>query len=51
MSQLLEAARDLSAQELLHVLNEKLGVEFTRLQNHSPSIISAASLEAEVSRP
>jgi len=46
----LEAARDLSIPDLLRVLNQKIGLEFTTLRNTSllPAA-SAASLEAEVS--
>jgi len=46
----LEAARDFSIPDLLHVLNEKIGLEFTTLRNTSlPPAVSAASLESEVS--
>lgn len=45
----LEAARDLSVQDLLRVLNEKLGLECTRLRETPlPPVVSAASLEPEV---
>ena len=43
----LEAVRDLSIQDLLRLLNEKLGLECTRIREISPS--QAASLESEVS--
>ena len=46
----LEAARDLSIQDLLRVLNEKLGLECTTLRHTPlPPAVSAASLEPEVS--
>ena len=46
----LEAVRDLSIPDLLRVLNEKIGLEFTTLRNTSlPPAVSAASLEFEVS--
>ena len=48
----LEAARGLTIPELLRVLNEKLGLECTRLRElPSPPDFSTASLEAEVSTP
>jgi len=48
----LEAACDLSIPELLRVLNEKLGLEHTRLRKyHPPPAVSTTSLEAEVSLP
>ena len=48
----LEAARSLSVPELLRVLNEKLGLEHTRLRKyHPPAAVSTTSLEAEVSMP
>ena len=46
----LEAARDLSIQDLLRVLNEKLGLECARIREicpYQPAL--AASLESEVS--
>ena len=43
----LEAAYDLSIQDLLRVLNERLGLECARIREISPS--QAASLESEVS--
>ena len=46
----LEAARGLSIFELLCVLNEKLNLEHTRLQDTPlPPVGPAASLESEVS--
>lgn len=46
----LETARDLSIQDLLHVLGEKFGLERTRIQKtFTPPVVSAASLESEVS--
>jgi hypothetical protein len=48
----LEAACDLSFTDLLRVLSEKLGREYTRLQGtRLPPAVSAASLEPEVSAP
>jgi hypothetical protein len=48
----LEAARDLSIADLLHVLSEKLGLECTKLQDTPlPPAVSPASLEPEVSAP
>ena len=48
----LEAARNLSISDLLHLLNEKLGLEYTRLrETHLPPVTSAASLESEVTMP
>ena len=48
----LDAARDLSIPDLLRVLNEKLGLECSRLQKtYFPPVSSAASLESEVSIP
>ena len=48
----LEAARDLSIPDLLRVLNEKLGLQFTTLRNTPlPPAVSTASLEYEVSEP
>ena len=47
----LEAARNLSIPDLLRVLNEKLGLECARLRETPlPPVVSAASLESEVSR-
>jgi len=47
-----EAARNLSIPELLCALNEKLGLESSRLRQMClPPIISIASLKAEVSSP
>ena len=47
-----EVARDLSIPDLLRALNEKLGLECTRLQRTPVShIVSAAFLEPEVSEP
>jgi len=45
----LEAARGLSILELLHVLNEKLSLECTKLQYPLPPVTSTASLGSEVS--
>jgi len=46
----LEAAHNLSIPELLRVLNEKLGLESSRLRETClPPIVSIASLKAEVS--
>ena len=46
----LEAARDLSIQDLFCVLNEKLDLECTRIHDISPSRpVPAAYLESEVS--
>jgi hypothetical protein len=45
----LEAARDLSIPELLRLLNEKLDVGFTKLQETVLPTVSAASLKSEVS--
>ena len=48
----LEATRDLSIPDLIRVLNEKIGLEFTMLRNTSlPPAVSARSLESEVSGP
>lgn len=48
----LDAARNLSIPDLLRVLNEKLGLECSRLQNTPlPPASSTASLESEVSVP
>ena len=46
----LETARDLSLPDLLHMLNEKLDLERTRLRDIPlPSAVSVASLESQVS--
>ena len=46
----LEAVHDLSTQDLLHVLNEKLGLERTRIRDILPShVVPLASLESDVS--
>ena len=46
----LEAARDLSIQDLLRMLNEKFGLEYARIREISSSCtVPAASLELEVS--
>ena len=46
----LEAARDLSIQDLLHVLNEKLSLEWARIRTIPTSYaVPTASLESEVS--
>ena len=48
----LEAARDLSIRDLLRVLNQKIGLEYTTLRDTPlPPSISATSLESEVSGP
>ena len=48
----LETARDLSIPDLLRLLNEKLGLECTRLQETPPPpLVDTASLESEVSSP
>ena len=48
----LEAAYNLSISDLLHVLNEKLGLESSKLRGISlPTTCSAGSLESEVSVP
>jgi hypothetical protein len=48
----LEAARDLSVTDLLHMLCEKLEQEYTRLrETRLPPALSAASVELEVSVP
>ena len=45
----LEAARELSIPELLRVLDEKLGIEYSRARKISPSLpVSAATREPEV---
>ena len=46
-----QAAYDLSIPELLHALNEKLGLEFTRTRESRfpPILYSVSSLEAQVS--
>ena len=46
------AARDLSVPDLLHLLNEKIGLECASLRGISlPPALSTASLESEVSPP
>lgn len=46
----LEAARDLSIEDLLHVLNEKIGLECTRVLGIPlPPVFPPASLDTEVS--
>ena len=46
----LEAVRDLSIQDLLRLLNEKLGLEYTRIRDiPTPHAVPAASLKSEVS--
>ena len=48
----LEVAYNLSISDLLHVLNEKLGLESSKLRGISlPTTCSAGSLESEVSVP
>ena len=48
----LEAARDLSIPDLLRLLNEKLGLECTRLREIPlPPLASVASSESEVNTP
>ena len=48
----LETARNLSIPDLLCLLNEKLGLGCTRLQETPfPLAVSVASLESEVSEP
>ena len=45
-----ETARDLSIQDILRVLNEKLSLGWARIREISPSCtVSAAELESEVS--
>ena len=45
-----EAAHDLSLQDFLHALNEKINLEWTRIRDLSPSCaVSTAELESEVS--
>ena len=45
-----ETARDLSIPDLLRLLNKKLGLECTRLQETPPPpLVVTASLESEVS--
>ena len=47
-----EAAYSLSISDLLHVLNEKLGLESSKFRGISlPPALSAGSLELEVSVP
>ena len=46
----LEAARDLSIHDLLYLLNEKLGLEWTRIRDIPTSRpVPTVSLESEVS--
>lgn len=48
----LEAARDLPIPDLVRVLNEKLGLEYTRLQETPISCtMYVTSLQSEVSEP
>ena len=47
----METGRDLSIPDLLRLLNEKLGLECTRLQETPLPPVSTASLESEVSAP
>ena len=48
----LKAARDLSIPDLLRLLNEKLGLECTRLRETPlPPLASVASSESEVNTP
>ena len=48
----LDTARGLSIPDLLRLLNEKLGLECTRLQETPPPpLVDTASLESEVSSP
>ena len=48
----LDTARGLSIPDLLRLLNDKLGLECTRLQETPlPLLVSTASLESEVSPP
>ena len=45
-----KAIRDLSIRDLLHALNEKLGLECTQIRDIAPShVVPAASLESKVS--
>ena len=45
----LEASRELSIPELLRVLDEKLGIEYSRVREIPPSLaVSAATRELEV---
>ena len=45
----LEAARNLSVLDLLHVLNEKLGLECDKMRETVPPAMSSSLLEKEVS--
>ena len=45
----LEAIRDLSIQDLLCALNEKLRLEYTRIRDTPTCSVLAVSLESEVS--
>ena len=45
----LKAVRDLSIQDLLHALNEKLRPEYARIRDTPTPLVPAASLESEVS--
>ena len=45
----LEAIRDLSIQDLLRAVNEKLHLEYTRIQDTPTCSVLAVSLESEVS--
>ena len=48
----LEAARNLPIPDLLRVLNEKLGLEYTRLQEAPiPCTVPVSFLRSEVSEP
>ena len=45
----LEAIRDLSIQDLLRAVNEKLRLEYTRIRDTPTRPVPAVSLESEVS--
>ena len=45
----LEAVRDLSIQDLLRAVNEKLCLEYTRIRDTPTCSVLAVSLESEVS--
>ena len=45
----LEAIRDLSIQDLLRAVNEKLRLEYTRIRDPPTHSVLAVSLESEVS--
>ena len=47
----LEAVQNLSIPDLLRALNERLGLECTRLQKYYPPVVHTASLRTEVSKP